>query len=459
MKRDEKGCPKCGGIESIDKDLKCNSCGSHLEADEETGGFRLKLKNCPSCGYSNSAGANFCAKCRRKISEKGDLKENKRKLQYVLIPVLAVILILFSAIKIYSYVFPACPAKPAEPVIITIPFEPTVINTPLAVPTASPVPAGICPRCGSKLVQVEAYWQYDYPKITDEYRTAMVCGECGWGYPENCIGGICKINTVRMDVVFCIDTTGSMGDEIAVIKSELLKMVEEICQGNPPPEVRFGVVAYRDRGDDYVTKKYLLTSDINETQKIIDSLVAGGGGDYPESVNEGLHVSVQEMNWDEEESVKKIVFLIGDASPHNDYQDDYSYKREMKIAGEKGIMINTISCSGMQEEGNQVFKEVAAATNGAFDYLTYRYAYEDERGNKHVILNQAGKDYMVEEGYAEDESWRKGASDMAVSDKAKECPEASVETTGSGRTETVNNLDSIMTDCLKEEAEKSGVTY
>ena len=59
----------------------------------------------------------------------------------------------------------------------------------------------------------------------------------------------------RIDVVFLLDATGSMGDEIAVIKEKMREMISAIALGEPSPDVRFGIVAYRDRGDEYVTRR------------------------------------------------------------------------------------------------------------------------------------------------------------------------------------------------------------
>ncbi|MEQ8169743.1 MAG: zinc ribbon domain-containing protein, partial [Candidatus Eremiobacterota bacterium] len=84
----------------------------------------------------------------------------------------------------------------------------------------------------------------------------------------------------KIDVVFCIDTTGSMGDEIEVIKEELKNMIGSIQDGNPRPYVRVGVVAYKDRGDVYVVQPYELTGDIQSVESVINSLSASGGSDH-----------------------------------------------------------------------------------------------------------------------------------------------------------------------------------
>ena len=90
----------------------------------------------------------------------------------------------------------------------------------------------------------------------------------------------------RLDVVFLLDATGSMGDEIDAVKEKIQEMIAQIAVGDPAPDVRFGIVAYRDRGDEYVTAVYDLTRDIDRIIGNLGQIQASGGGDYPESLNE-----------------------------------------------------------------------------------------------------------------------------------------------------------------------------
>jgi len=150
----------------------------------------------------------------------------------------------------------------------------------------------------------------------------------------------------RMDVVFLVDTTGSMGDEISVVKKSLVDMIAEIEGGTPRPDVRFGLVVYRDRGDEYVTRLSKLTDDTDAVIKEVKAIEASGGGDEPESVNEALHVTINDMNWDWDVNTEKTIFLIGDAPP-NVYENDYTWEKETKQALKKEIIINTIGASGL----------------------------------------------------------------------------------------------------------------
>ena len=122
----------------------------------------------------------------------------------------------------------------------------------------------------------------------------------------------------RVEVVFALDTTGSMSGLIDGAKRKIWSIVNEIQKAEQKPEVRLGVVAYRDRGDAYVTQTIPLSDDIDAVYAQLMRLSADGGGDEPEDVNAALHEAVNNMAWSDGKGVLKLVFLVGDAEPHMD---------------------------------------------------------------------------------------------------------------------------------------------
>jgi hypothetical protein len=203
-----------------------------------------------------------------------------------------------------------------------------------------------------------------------------------------------------------------MSDEIDVVKAKLRDMVAKVSAGEPPPDVRFGLVIYRDRGDEYVTKRYALTRDIDQVVEWIDAIVANAGGDDPESVNEALHVAVQEMEWDTAARVGRLIFLIGDAPPHMDYEGDYDYRKESQAAFGKGIVVDTIGCSGLQGDGQGTFEEIANQTLGTFEQLTYMREYVKADGKRERVVSAGTELYALrDEGKPAD--WREGADRLA----------------------------------------------
>jgi hypothetical protein len=179
-----------------------------------------------------------------------------------------------------------------------------------------------------------------------------------------------RLDTLDLDVLFLIDATGSMADEIAKIQSTIFDVAAQVDSLPGQPNVRYGMVTYRDRGDSYVSNTYEFTPDVREFHRNLSSVFADGGGDYPESLNEGLHDALDAVEWRGGETIQ-LIFLIADAPPHLDYANDYDYAEEMADAARRGIKIFPIASSGLDDQGEYIFRQLAQYTQGRFIFLTY----------------------------------------------------------------------------------------
>ena len=168
-----------------------------------------------------------------------------------------------------------------------------------------------------------------------------------------------------MEVVFVLDTTGSMSGMIAGAKQKIWAIANKLKSAQPTPEIRFGLVGYRDRGDAYITKVLGLSGNLDEVYTNLYAFEAQGGGDEPESVNEALYQAVRDLQWSADPEVLRVIFLVGDARPHMDYQDDIKYPETCRLANRKGILINTLQC-GRLDGTEQAWREIASLTNGTY---------------------------------------------------------------------------------------------
>jgi uncharacterized protein YegL len=172
----------------------------------------------------------------------------------------------------------------------------------------------------------------------------------------------------RIEVCFVLDTTGSMSGLIEGAKQKIWSITNEITkapEGAVRPTVKIGLIGYRDRGDEYVTKRFDLTDDLDAIYGHLMAFTAGGGGDTPESVNQALHEAVELMLWSADRDVYKVIFLVGDAPPHMDYPDDVKYPVSCEAAVKKDIIINTIQC-GTLAETTPVWQDIARKGEGRF---------------------------------------------------------------------------------------------
>lgn len=201
----------------------------------------------------------------------------------------------------------------------------------------------------------------------------------------------------RLDLAFCIDTTGSMQGEIDTVKANVKSVVAKLSSGQQKPVVRVGLVAYRDKGDEYVTKVFPFSEDIDKVTKEISDLQADGGGDAPEAVDQGVHVALNELKWDGDKHTAKLLYLIGDAPPHSDHHD-FDLKAEAQNASASGICINAIGCDGLESNGDggiAAFKQIASLTNGKFQTLAYHQEVVDASGERNTLITSGGKTYKI----------------------------------------------------------------
>ena len=169
----------------------------------------------------------------------------------------------------------------------------------------------------------------------------------------------------HIEVAFVLDTTGSMSGLIEGAKRKIWSIANQLASAEQGAEVRFALIGYRDRGDAYVTQIHDLTNDIDAVYARLMQFQADGGGDGPESVNQALHEAVTRLDWSTSKDTYRVIFLVGDAPPHLDYQDDVRYDRTVRLARQRDITINAIQC-GEWAETAQIWREIASLGMGTY---------------------------------------------------------------------------------------------
>lgn len=201
----------------------------------------------------------------------------------------------------------------------------------------------------------------------------------------------------RLEMVFVLDTTGSMGALIEGAKQRIWGIVNEVMQESHT-SVRIGLVAYRDRGDEYVTQVLPLTADLDKVYTTLMDYRAMGGGDEPEDVRTALSEAVYKVSWSPASSdLAQIVFLVGDAPPHNDYGNTTDTLTTAANAVQRGIIVNTIQCGAM-DETTRAWQAIAEHGNGEYFAIadnggvqTISTPYDEQMGN---LATQLGSTFL-----------------------------------------------------------------
>lgn len=219
------------------------------------------------------------------------------------------------------------------------------------------------------------------------------------------------ISQPKIEVVFVLDTTGSMSGLINAAKEKIWSIASTMAQAQTAPEIKIGLVAYRDRGDKYITQNVDLSEDLDSMYSKLMDFKAQGGGDSPESVNAALYDAVHKMSWSQDDNTYKVVFLVGDAPAHMDYQDEVQYPETLRIASDKGIIINAIQ-SGNNYSATKHWKHIAGLGQG-------HYFKVSNSGNAVAIATPFDKDLAVLSSQLDKTRVYYGSADDRVEQEAK----------------------------------------
>jgi Mg-chelatase subunit ChlD len=165
-----------------------------------------------------------------------------------------------------------------------------------------------------------------------------------------------------IDLAFVLDTTGSMSEEIEAVKQTIKAVAAQLSTDQT--DVRIGLVEYKDRGDELVTKVYPFSADLPSFSRSVSGLNASGGGDLPEDMQKGVQDAIEKLQW-RTNAVSRMVVVIADAPPQLHYQDEKSFAESAKNAAAKGIKLFTVSASGMNDVGQVVMRQMAQFTGAS----------------------------------------------------------------------------------------------
>ena len=173
--------------------------------------------------------------------------------------------------------------------------------------------------------------------------------------------------TNRLDLMFMVDTTGSMSDELEYIKTEIKDIIAQIT-GDRQYDVRTSVNFYRDKGDEYIVHATPFSSDPEEVYEYIRTEHAAGGGDYPEAVHTALDNAINGHEWDD--GAVKLCFFVLDAPPHTENEVYESLKASVSAAAAKGVRLIPIVSSGSDSLTEYLMRTFAVMTGGTYTFLT-----------------------------------------------------------------------------------------
>lgn len=199
---------------------------------------------------------------------------------------------------------------------------------------------------------------------------------------------------VPLDIVFILDTTGSMGEEILRLRATIELIYLNLANLDSQPHIRFGMVLYKDIDDEYDTKMIQLTESLEGFSRSLNQVEASGGGDTPENLQAALELSMRSMNWNT--TGVRLGFIITDAPPHLDYEQAYTYVDASRDARSMGIKFFGVGTGGLPLSGEYVLRQIAQYTGGKYIFLTYGETGESEGGSIGSVSHHTGANYQTD---------------------------------------------------------------
>jgi hypothetical protein len=170
----------------------------------------------------------------------------------------------------------------------------------------------------------------------------------------------------QLDLALVIDTTGSMGDELNYLKVEFDHITAEVHERFPNVDQRFGLILYRDQGDEYVTRTFDFTGSPTEFRRTLAAQSAQGGGDYPEAMHLALEQTTQ-LSW-RGAGTARVAFLVADAPPHSQFaQRTLDAANQLRRAG---VTVFPVASSGVKEHAEFIMRAIGFLTQGQYLFLT-----------------------------------------------------------------------------------------
>ena len=192
----------------------------------------------------------------------------------------------------------------------------------------------------------------------------------------------------KADIAFIVDATGSMGDEIRFLQSDLNYIIDH-AHSDTKVALRTAVVFYRDESDEFLIQGKDFSTDVANTQAFIDEQEASGGGDYPEAVHSALEASLQNFSWNESARAR-IAFLILDAPAHHQDSIIESLQSSITLYAKNGIKLIPVAASGVDKDTESMLRFFEIITGGTYVFLT------DDSGIGYSHIDASVGDHEVE---------------------------------------------------------------
>lgn len=213
----------------------------------------------------------------------------------------------------------------------------------------------------------------------------------------------------KVDVVFCVDRSGSMDRVIETAKRKIWTIVNEVAQQKPTPILRIGLIGYGSADKDI--KFFPLSTDLDKVYENLLTFRCDMGGD--EWVGWAIQQAVERMDWSTERKALKMIFMVGNETAMQG-RDENMYPKTAPLALKKDITVNAIYCGKPSPEEEKTWRELASLADGIYSQIDLsggEVTIQTPQDKRLVELNQKLNGTYVAFG-------RRGVEGKAAQEKA-----------------------------------------
>ena len=169
----------------------------------------------------------------------------------------------------------------------------------------------------------------------------------------------------KLDILLTLDATGSMGDEMRYLQTELVSIMTRMEANNPELDIRAGLIVYRDTTDAYVVRDFDFTDNLELYTVNLSRQDAAGGGDFPEAMDAAL---TKGLGLDWREDAIKVNLLVADAPPHDEnITATWNTALHSRV---RGIHMVPLAASGVDPTAEFLMRAMGQLTGGRYLFLT-----------------------------------------------------------------------------------------
>lgn len=179
--------------------------------------------------------------------------------------------------------------------------------------------------------------------------------------------------TRPIDLVICLDTSGSMEGLIDSARARLWDIVNSLAKARPLPQLRVGLITYgspsrSNAANGWLVKQTDLTTDLDTIYAKMMGLRTDGGDEF---VGWALRRALDWMQWSNDPQALKLVFIAGNESA-DQASEVFNFRYVAEEARNRGITVNSIYCGDREGGVRERWGQVAACGGGSYSAIDMR---------------------------------------------------------------------------------------